>query len=115
MARKTKVKIVEKPRVMVGIPHTGWLAAHTHQSILGMFRSSKGASLIAEEMIGGSYHHTARNGLAWNMLYSPENYTHLLFIDSDISFEYDCLDRLITHDLDIVGGLVFQKGAPFPA
>lgn len=39
--------------------------------------------------------------------------THLLFLDADMVFPEDTIDRLLSHDVDIVGGLCFKKGPPF--
>lgn len=37
----------------------------------------------------------------------------LLFTDDDSSFPHDALIRLMSHDVDIVGGLVFQRKPPY--
>lgn len=39
--------------------------------------------------------------------------THLMWIDADMTFKSDSLIRLIAHDQDIVGGLCFEKRAPY--
>lgn len=38
--------------------------------------------------------------------------THLLFLDSDITFPSDTLSRLLAHHKDIVGGLYVQRAPP---
>jgi GT2 family glycosyltransferase len=40
-------------------------------------------------------------------------FTHVLFIDSDMVFPPDTLTRLLKHDLDIVGALSFQRKPPY--
>jgi teichuronic acid biosynthesis glycosyltransferase TuaG len=55
--------------------------------------------------------HTARNLLTRKALDSSA--THLLWIDADMSFPRDALLRLLAHRLPIVGGLYFNRRAPF--
>ena len=55
--------------------------------------------------------HTARNLLTQAALKTPA--THLLWIDADMSFPRDALLRLLEHRLPIVGGLYFNRRAPF--
>lgn len=55
--------------------------------------------------------HTARNLLTRKALDSPA--THLLWIDADMSFPRDALLRLLAHRLPLVGGLYFNRRAPF--
>ena len=38
--------------------------------------------------------------------------THLLWVDDDMVFPTDALQRLLAHNLDIVGGLCFNRRAP---
>lgn len=38
--------------------------------------------------------------------------THLLFIDDDMTFEHDTLDRLMTHKKDVVGVWSFSRTLP---
>lgn len=39
--------------------------------------------------------------------------THILFIDDDMWFDPNSLERLLENDLDIVGGLCFNRRAPY--
>lgn len=55
--------------------------------------------------------HTARNLLTQAALKTPA--THLLWIDADMSFPPGALLRLLGHRLPIVGGLYFNRRAPF--
>jgi hypothetical protein len=45
----------------------------------------------------------ARNDLTHEFLQNKD-YTHILFIDSDIVFSYEQVERILSHDEDIVGG-----------
>ena len=40
------------------------------------------------------------------------NCTHILFIDDDMAFPADSLDKLLEHDLDIVSGLYLHRQYP---
>ena len=53
-------------------------------------------------MMEGIYVHENRNGLAQFTL--DNGYSHLFFVDSDMVFPPDTLDRLLAHDKDIVHG-----------
>lgn len=51
---------------------------------------------------------TARNNLVIEALKNKE-YTHILMVDDDMTFEPDFALRLLDHDVDIVGGLAFKR------
>ena len=59
-------------------------------------------------------HHRARNVCHREFL--KENYEWLLFIDSDCAPPADGLERLLLHNVEIVGGVVltWKDGAPVP-
>lgn len=52
--------------------------------------------------VGDSLVSRARNCLAADFLES--DCTHLLFIDSDLIFSAEHIERLVSHDVDIIGG-----------
>uniref|UniRef100_A0A6H1ZQ26 Putative glycosyltransferase n=1 Tax=viral metagenome TaxID=1070528 RepID=A0A6H1ZQ26_9ZZZZ len=56
------------------------------------------------------YIHLGRERLAQQAL--DGGFTHLLFVDSDMFFEPDALDRLIARDKDIVGADYNKKVLP---
>jgi len=55
---------------------------------------------------------TARNLLARKAL-EDVTVTHILMIDDDMTFKQDFLMRLVSHDVDIVGGLAFKRTPDF--
>lgn len=67
---------------------------------------------ISWQVIEGSILPSQRNELVQRMLGD-----WILFIDSDMSFQPDAIGRLVKvreeHDLDIVGGLCFQRKEPY--
>ena len=55
----------------------------------------------------------ARNEATRSALSLP-GVTHLLWVDSDMSFRADAAERLVDDDRPIVGGLCFMRYAPYP-
>lgn len=55
---------------------------------------------------------TARNMLVQKALEDVTT-THLLMIDDDMTFKHDFLMNLLSHDVDIVGGLAFKRTADY--
>jgi GT2 family glycosyltransferase len=62
--------------------------------------------------VSGERVDVARNLITAEALSHPE-ITHLLWIDADMVFRPDSLRRLLRHDLDIVGGLCFDRRHPY--
>lgn len=54
----------------------------------------------------------ARNTLTAGALNGHPNLTHILWIDDDMRFPPDALQRLLAHDKDIVGGLCHNRRGP---
>jgi len=54
----------------------------------------------------------ARNMLTAEALSAPD-VTHLLFIDDDMVYPANTLKRMLAHDVDIVGGLCFDRRPPY--
>lgn len=57
--------------------------------------------------------HVARNGMTEEVLRLPSEFDHVLWIDSDMEFPPDAVDRLLAHDVDIVGGLCHSRHFPY--
>jgi hypothetical protein len=55
----------------------------------------------------------ARNILTAAALREVPELTHLLFIDDDMIFDADAFERLVAHDLPIVGGLCHNRRPPY--
>lgn len=56
------------------------------------------------------YVHEARNKIVETA--KERGATHLMFIDSDMSFPSDGINRLMEHNLDVVGGLYYRRQPP---
>lgn len=63
--------------------------------------------IVSHEVLGDSLVSRARNTLSAAFLKSDA--THLLFIDSDMTFFPQDVARLLSHDVDIVGGFYPKK------
>jgi hypothetical protein len=55
----------------------------------------------------------ARNKAFWQFQ-EQKQFTHILFLDSDLCIPKDTIPRLLAHNKDIVGGLYMLKTPPFP-
>jgi hypothetical protein len=87
-------------------------AAHLSQVQLILHAGTHG-SLIGITHARDTYVDWGRNH-AVKLAYSLfPDFTHLLWLDSDICAPLDSLERLLAHDVPIVGGLYHKKGAPF--
>jgi len=95
-------------RVLVGMPVLGDIKAESTASLVGYYRNCRYPSQI--RLSRNTYTHYARNKLVWEAVEARA--THLMFIDSDMSFPVDGVDKLIERGLDIVGGLYFKRVVP---
>jgi hypothetical protein len=104
------------PRLKVALllPATGGFKEETTLSIaqMCMYSVMRGidVSNIHLRMQAGIA--ASRNALVAEAL-EDTSYTHVLFIDHDISFPADALERLLAYDLDIVGASYTLKGYPY--
>ncbi len=98
------------PRIAIGIPHLGNLPGYFVDSLLFMHWPD-GTSTVRIE---NKPVDTARNHIAKAFL-ANEAFTHLLFVDADMTFHKDTLTRLLAHDLPIVSGTYFARtDTPIP-
>lgn len=93
---------------VVGIPcsDTGRYSAFSES--LANLRLPEGTNV---QFAVGTWRHYARNQLAvWTL---EEGADWLLMIDDDMVFAPDLIDRLLAHDVDIVGALCLQRAEPY--
>ena len=88
----------------IAVPHLEMI----HSEFFTSFRKLKRPKYLHESFIKGTLITKARNDLVEKF-----KGDWLLFIDSDMTFEPDALNKLIAHDLDIVGGLCFRRVPPY--
>lgn len=93
-------------KILIAMPCMDMVRTETMVSLAEMQR--EGAELAVTK---ASITYDARNALCYKAV--KENYDRLLFIDSDMSFQADLLQRLSAdmdeHDLDYVGALCFRR------
>ena len=95
-------------KVAICIPHLGLIKAQTVASLTRLLKRIKvdWHVLMAE----GSILHCTRERLVKKAI--EVGCTHVLFVDSDMEFEPDSLDRLLKRDKDIIGVLYNTRSEP---
>lgn len=87
-------------KIGVGMPTGGLCEARTAFSILSAVLSTSGIEILPLLSIGCYIHHN-RDRIV--NLALENNCTHLWFCDSDMMFPPDTLNKLMSHEVDIVG------------
>jgi hypothetical protein len=106
---------VETPRVMVGMPATGWMPSVAHFAIVSVvhYDWSHHRYILGHEHSHCTVIQEARNMIARNFLKarSPQGKlaSHLLFVDSDMTPPPDGLQKLVEVEGDIVCGLFTNR------
>lgn len=105
-----------KARILIGTPCYGGLVTHVYmQSILQLMATA--ARLDVELSLGLLAHDSlitrSRNTILANFLDTPQM-THLMFIDADIGFTPQQVERLLLLDQDIAAGMYPVKVIHWP-
>lgn len=95
--------------VFIGIPALDMVSTRTMMSIISAQNFIKGRAMIHVQV--GCYVDNARDKIVQDA--KDQKATHLMFIDSDMEFPPDSIQRLIDYDLDIVGGLYPRRQYPY--
>jgi hypothetical protein len=95
-----------KPKVFVGVPIYGGVQAFFMQSLMRL-QADAPCSLEIAPLVGDSLVSRARNSLTKRFLES--DCTHLLFIDSDLIFSGEHIERLLSHQKPVVAGFYPKK------
>lgn len=95
-------------RLLIGIPCLESIKKDTVTSLFGAVNRVEVESKLL--IYSSSLVHDARNKIA--ELGVKEGFSHIMFIDSDIAFEGEAINKLLAHDKDIVAGLYFRKRPP---
>lgn len=96
-----------KARVCVGIPSGDTFPKPFFDSFGAAVHLSSEEGTWSKFRVSGVNTPTARNMCVAHML--KGDFTHLFFMDSDMSFPKATLPRLLAHDKDIVGGFYLRK------
>lgn len=100
------------PKVTIGFIHPLMVHASFMQSILKVTHRERCEVL---NVMCGANVSKGRNALVEHFLKTDGDY--LLMLDSDMVFRYDCVKRLVEHELPIVSGMYMQPnpdGTTFP-
>ena len=98
-------------KVMIGIPSLFDIPIVFMEHYSDAVKLRKDVGLIKRLNIRGTNTVTARNGIVSKFL--DTDYTHIFFMDSDMVFPKDTLQRLLDRDVDIVGGFYLRKRKGF--
>lgn len=97
-----------KPSVLVGVASSGLIQAETTFSLVRGVAHLVSKGYPTKFIIKQScYVHTNRNEIVKNALQSVVDY--LMFVDSDIVFEPDAIEKLILHGKEIIGGIYHSR------
>jgi GT2 family glycosyltransferase len=95
-------------KILIAVPTVGQVEIEYVNSILRLSKSAPNADIIHSS---GSLVYAARNNFVKQAI--DENYSHLLFVDSDMVFNADALNVLLYHDKDIISGSIFSRVSPY--
>jgi len=94
-------------KVLIGIP-TGHVARQAiFYDYYHQLEKPEGSGMIA---VHGQSPARARNIIIDHAI--QHDFTHILFLDDDLAFKPDLLNRLLSHDKDIVTGLYLMRNYP---
>lgn len=98
----------EDVKILIGIPALAEMKTETTVSLItATSRLNYRAILHVQK---SCYVHDARNKIVDTAI--EKKCTHVMFIDSDMSFPGDAMNTLVERDLDIVGGLYYRRQPP---
>jgi len=103
--------VIRNAKVFVAVP----LSQSVHSEFFKTFYMAQ--LLLPEEGVAYNeickWGNTVNNRNDLTKTFLQGDYTHLFFMDSDMSFPEATLSRLLHHDKDIVGGFYSTKVRPF--
>lgn len=104
---------MKKPfRLLIAVPNTGLMPADFVKSLMGLTQhlGREGISHHVE-IVAGTLVYFARNQLACKAI--NENFTHILFIDSDMVFHETIVEDLLFCGKDFVCGAFQSRRRPY--
>ena len=97
------------PKVLVATPvHDGMVTVTYTEALLTAAQKLQSTVELRPVFIGATLIAQARNAFATMVLEDP-SFTHLLFIDSDMGFRPDAIERMLAYDRDFVGCIAPQR------
>ena len=101
--------MANKPNVIIAMPCTDEVCALTAQSVGGAIIGAKG---VVTDLVMRQSCEIA-SSRTWLVNYALEQKaTHLLFVDSDMTFPSDVIPKLLAHKKDIVGVKYHRRKFP---
>lgn len=101
-------------KIAICIPSLGYPTLKTWNSFNNLIKPRSGGDLPGETHFINIEDRPVDDARQWltRQALSVEGLTHILWIDDDMVFQPDALQRLLAHDLNIVGGLCFNRRSP---
>lgn len=97
-----------EPKIFIGIPVNDNMRFHDFNDCLDAMIKPPGTYI--KRVPGGSI---AKNRNTIIRLAMQEDYTHILFLDDDMVFHPDLLERLLSHNKDVVTANCLMRCFPF--
>lgn len=103
------INITKPVKILVGILTR---TEYVHYRNMISFLKVWGMTQVYKDFyhVGRAHSAVARNIIVKAFL--KGDYTHLLFIDDDMIFEGDAINKLLAMDVDIATGIAYQRGEP---
>lgn len=105
--RKGKRMNKEDIKILIAVPCKADIPIETVNSLMAL----DSPYVTSVRFLQGSLPDDARENMATDAI--EEEFTHVLWIDSDMVFDEDALIRLVQDDRDCVTGLAFKRTAPY--
>jgi hypothetical protein len=107
----------KKVKIFVGMPIHHYMEGPTDNSLTTTteYLYRKGISFNRYSLWGNPYVDAARNKTVEAFLGDPnfKDHTHLMWIDSDMAWSPECVEKLINYDVPVASALVTAKAPPF--
>lgn len=99
-------------RLMIAVPTTDYMHASFVDSLVKLTAElSRQRIAYSVEIVAGTLVYIARNRLACKAI--NENYTHVLWLDSDMTFNEKVVDDLLFCEKDMVCGAFVSRRPPY--
>ena len=98
--------------LMVAVPTTDYVHAEFMKCLVGLIQKlTKDGVDVEPRIVGGTLVYVARNRLAQEAI--NDNFTHILWLDSDMTFGPDIVDDLLFCGKDMVCGAFIMRRPQF--
>jgi hypothetical protein len=113
MSVRTLYHLTGHPPGMIAVPSVEWMWTQSARALVNMsYTAPLQSALVLSEYATSPA--LSRNTLIQRFLLAGV-FEWILFVDSDMTPDSDTLARLLSHGLDVVGAVCFQRSYPFVA